>query len=41
MNPIILGDGLLGSELSKQSGWYYISRKSSGFDFSTQIEKIF
>lgn len=41
MNPIILGDGLLGSELSKQSGWYYISRKSSGFDFSTQIEKYF
>lgn len=41
MNPIILGDGLLGSELSRLGGWYYISRRSSGFDFSTQIEKYF
>lgn len=38
MKPIILGDGLLGKELRKQTGWDYISRKSHGFDFSTDIE---
>jgi len=29
---LILGDGLLGSELHKQTGWDYISRKKDGFD---------
>lgn len=41
MKPIILGDGLLGSEIRKQTGWDYISRKSHGFDFSTDIEYYF
>jgi dTDP-4-dehydrorhamnose reductase len=29
---IVLGDGLLGSELVKQTGWDYISRKKDEFD---------
>ena len=29
---LILGDGLLGSELHKQTGWDYLSRKKDGFD---------
>ena len=33
MNRLILGDGLLGSELIKQTGWDYISRKKDGIDF--------
>ena len=36
MNILILGDGLLGSELVKQTGWTYISRKKSErFNFTT------
>jgi dTDP-4-dehydrorhamnose reductase len=31
---VVLGDGLLGSELVKQTGWDYISRKKDGFDIS-------
>jgi len=31
-NIVILGDGLLGSELHKQTGWDIISRKKDGFD---------
>lgn len=34
MKPLILGDGLLGSELVKQTGWDYISRKKTGLDFT-------
>ena len=30
---LILGDGLLGTELIKQTGWDYISRKKDGIDF--------
>jgi len=30
---IILGDGLLGSEIQKQTGWDYISRKKDGIEF--------
>lgn len=30
---LILGDGLLGSEIHKQTGWDYISRKKNSFDF--------
>ena len=30
---LILGDGLLGTELVKQTGWDYISRKKDGIDF--------
>lgn len=32
MKIAILGNGLLGSELAKQSGWDIISRKEHGFD---------
>lgn len=34
MNIVVLGDGLLGSELVKQTGWDYISRKKDGFDIT-------
>ena len=34
MDVVILGDGLLGSELIKQSGWDCISRKRNGFDIT-------
>ena len=34
MRPVILGDGLLGSELIKQTGWDYFSRKKDGFDIT-------
>jgi len=34
MNCLILGDGLLGSEIQAQTRWPYISRKSNGFDFN-------
>jgi len=33
MNVLVLGDGLLGSEVVKQAGWDYISRKREGIDF--------
>lgn len=36
MNIVILGDGLLGTELHKQTGWSIYSRKIGNFD----IEKI-
>ena len=36
---LILGDGILGSELQKQTGWDYISRKSSGLDFDSDFSK--
>ena len=32
MRPLILGDGLLGSELIKQTKWDFLSRKSHNFD---------
>lgn len=31
---LVLGDGLLGSEIVRQSGWHYISRKKDGIDFT-------
>ena len=31
---LILGDGLLGSELVKQTGWDYVSRKKDNIDFT-------
>ena len=37
MSKLILGDGLLGSELIKITKWDYISRKKDGIDF-TDIE---
>jgi len=36
MSNLILGDGLLGSEIAKQTGWNYISRKKDGIS----IDKI-
>lgn len=33
MNKVlVLGDGLLGAEIIKQTGWEYVSRKKDGFD---------
>lgn len=32
MKVLVLGDGLLGSEIVKQTNWDYISRKKDGFD---------
>ena len=29
MKVIVIGDGLLGSELVKQTGWEYVSRKKN------------
>ena len=40
-NVIILGDGLLGAELVKQTGWDYISRKKDGFDIYTSDYQYF
>lgn len=34
MKRLILGDGLLGNEIRKQTGWDYISRKKNGIDFT-------
>ena len=34
MSNLILGDGLLGKELYKQTGWDYVSRKKTGFDIT-------
>ena len=36
MSNLILGDGLLGSEIAKQTGWNYISRRKDGIS----IDKI-
>jgi dTDP-4-dehydrorhamnose reductase len=35
-NILVLGDGLLGSELVAQTGWDYISRKKDGFDITDE-----
>jgi dTDP-4-dehydrorhamnose reductase len=37
MRVVVLGDGLLGSEIVKQTGWDYISRKKDNIDF-TKVE---
>lgn len=37
---VILGDGLLGSELANQSGFTIISRKKSGFDVSSPLSNF-
>ena len=34
MKILILGDGLLGSELRNQTGWDHMSRKKDGFDIT-------
>lgn len=43
MKPLILGDGLFGSELVRQTSWDYISRKKDNIDFNneeTYIDKL-
>jgi dTDP-4-dehydrorhamnose reductase len=34
MRVLVIGDGLLGKEIIRQTGWDYISRKKDGIDFS-------
>lgn len=34
MRVLVIGDGLLGSEIVKQTNWDYISRKKDGIDFT-------
>jgi len=41
MKVVILGDGLLGSELVKQTNWDYISRKKDGIDIFNFNEWMF
>ena len=31
---LVLGDGLLGSEMVKQSGWDYVSRKKDNISYT-------
>lgn len=38
LKVLVLGDGLLGSEIVKQTGWDFISRKKDGFDINNMIE---
>ena len=40
MSKLILGDGLLGSELVKQTGWDYISRKKNQKNLYELLEDI-
>ena len=37
---VILGDGLLATELIGKTGWQYISRKKDGLDFNDELEKV-
>lgn len=43
MKTLVLGDGILGTEIVKQTGWNYISRKKNEFDItkSETFEKYF
>ena len=34
MKVLVLGDGLLGSEIVRQTNWDCISRKKDGFDIN-------
>ncbi|CAB4142923.1 RfbD dTDP-4-dehydrorhamnose reductase [uncultured Caudovirales phage] len=38
MRIVVLGDGLLGSEIVRQTGWDYLSRKKDGFDITQDEE---
>ena len=40
MSKLILGDGLLGSELIKQTNWDYISRKKDMMDLDDMVSFI-
>ena len=35
LNIILLGDGLLGTEIVKQTNWPYLSRKKNNIDFTS------
>lgn len=39
MKVVVLGDGLLGSQIVKQTGWECLSRRKDGFDI-TQADKF-
>lgn len=36
MNVLVLGDGLLGSELCRLNGWDFVSRSKDGFDITDE-----
>ena len=38
LKPLILGDGLLGSEIQKQTGWDFVSRKSNNLDINNLLD---
>ena len=38
LKPLILGDGLLGSEIQRQTGWDFVSRKSDNFDINNLLD---
>ena len=40
MRVVVLGDGLLGSEIIKQTGWDYMSRKKDGFDIRDHFLRV-
>ena len=40
MRVVVLGDGLLGSEIVKQTGWDYMSRKKDGFDIRDHFLRV-
>jgi len=40
LKVLVLGDGLLGSELVRQTGWDYVSRKDTGFDINKLHQSI-
>lgn len=43
LKVLVLGDGLLGTEIVKQTGWDYVSRKKDGFDIKNieSFHKLF
>ena len=41
LNVLVLGDGLLGSEIVKQTGWDYISRKAGTFNIDNLDNGLF
>ena len=43
MNVLILGNGLLGSEIIRQTNWDYLAREKDNFDFcnpQTYVDKL-
>ena len=41
MEVLVLGDGLLGSEIIKQTGWDYLSHSKDGIDVVENIYGLF